>query len=105
MAHKVGTHESSDMRKPLGFCTIGGNHYCRVRIPKDLVAAYGGKRELKASLKTRDYGEGRSRCITQLAKFEEEFATARAQLKRASSSATVSLAELRSLTHQYVDRN
>jgi hypothetical protein len=102
VAHNAGTHELLDMRRPLGFCTINGIHYCRLRIPKDLIEAYGGRHEVKVSLRTGDYLEGRRRCIQQAAQFEQEFAERRADLLRFGSKVCVSMSEVRARTQNYV---
>ena len=44
----------SDMAKPTGLFSRNGTYYFRIRVPKDLVSAFG-KTEIRKSLKTKNY--------------------------------------------------
>lgn len=58
-----------------------GIYYCRIGIPEALRSAFGGKREWKRSLKTRDISEARYRFRAESMRCEEAFKAAREQLQ------------------------
>jgi len=58
-----------------------GIYYCRIGIPEAIRSAFGGKREWKVSLKTRDISEARYRFRSESMRCEEAFKAAREQLQ------------------------
>ncbi|GGH95112.1 hypothetical protein CFY91_05240 [Pseudomonas fluvialis] len=58
-----------------------GIYYCRIGIPEAIRSAFGGKREWKVSLKTRDISEARYRFRAEAMRCEEAFKAAREQLQ------------------------
>lgn len=58
-----------------------GIYYCRIGIPEAIRSAFGGKREWKVSLKTRDISEARYRFRVESLRCEEAFKAAREQLQ------------------------
>ena len=50
-----------------------GAFYVRVRIPSDLLWMYGDKREIKYSLRTKDFAEARRRLRIEVARIQKGF--------------------------------
>lgn len=75
------------MRTQTGMVRRGATYYLRIRIPDDLSAVfYGGKKELKRSLRTTDFSEARDRVLAEAREIHEEFARCRLKLSRASGT-------------------
>ena len=94
------------MSKPSGLIQRKYVYAFRQRIPADVVSAFGGKREIKVSLRTRDGRTARRLCLIEAAKWETEFARIREQrgfslVDRRTASLTVS--ELEARIHRYVE--
>lgn len=60
----------------------GNTLYLRRRVPTDLISAYGGKKEIVRSLKTKDMTEARSRALAEQLSLEQEFKEKRLALKK-----------------------
>ena len=67
-----------DVSKPQGLLRRGSVYYYRRRIPLDLIQKFGGKRELRESLGTSDHAQAKARRNAVAAKFDAQFAAARA---------------------------
>ena len=107
VVHEFGTHRGMlDMSKPSGLIQRKYVYAFRQRIPADVVSAFGGKREIKVSLRTRDGRTARRLCLIEAAKWETEFARIREQrgfslVDRRTASLTVS--ELEARIHRYIE--
>lgn len=98
MARKV-----APVRSQTGMVRRGATYYLRIRIPDDLSAVfYGGKKELKQSLRTTDKPEARDLVLEQAAKIHREFA--RQRLKLAHSSGSVPLKRVTYVDELWADR-
>jgi integrase len=75
-----------------------GIYYFRRAIPADLQAAFGGRKELKYSLHTKNLEEARRLYPAHLARSEEEFAT----LRRAARARTAK--DLRAMVRAFLDQ-
>jgi integrase len=78
--YKEGVQSMCRMAKVWAHPTTG-IYYCRIGIPEALRPAFGGKREWKVSLKTRDISEARYRFRAESLRCEEAFKAAREQLQ------------------------
>lgn len=58
------------MSRQPGLLNRKGTYYYRVIVPTDLVEAYGGKKVIKRSLKTKDYKEAKKRRNIEATKFD-----------------------------------
>ena len=64
------------MAKPTGLARRKGIYYFRIRVPKDLVSILG-KKEIRKSLQTTDYGEAKKRRNQVAIEWDARFAQAR----------------------------
>lgn len=62
-----------EMPKTTNLYRRGSTFYFRIRIPKDLLDYYGGKREIQRSLKTSDYKTARQKVSIEKVHQEAEF--------------------------------
>lgn len=73
----------NDVAQVPGLQRRGNTYYLRLRVPTELVEAYG-KKEVTRTLKTQDYKEARTRCLQERMAFESEFDELRIKLKAAN---------------------
>lgn len=92
MVHKGGTHpENTEMLD--GVTKRKNTYYFRKRIPQDLLGhpEYGGKKEIKKSLKTCDPKEANRRAMNIAAELENTFLALRQQLANEEAQQTSSI--------------
>lgn len=93
------------MAKPAGLMKRSGTYYFRIRVPKDLVTAFG-KTEIRKSLKTKDYGEAKKRRNQVAISWDARFDEARESLKKGISTSAKLLSSEHAvrLVQDYVER-
>jgi len=64
---------------PTGMIRRGGAYSLRRRVPLDLIAAYGGRKELVKALGTNDFAEAKRRHARQWVALDEEFEACRSR--------------------------
>lgn len=91
------------MAKPVGLMKVKGTYYYRVKVPLDLVEAFGGKKEIKRSLKTKSPVEARKRRNCMAVEWDARFERARERLEAGETQvSSLSEAEALQLVLHYV---
>lgn len=76
------------MPRHSGLLERKGRFYLNVRVPKDLLPAYGGKQIIRKSLRTSDRREAKIRVREEAFKLDSEFLEKRRALERAEQKTT-----------------
>ncbi len=95
----------SDMAKPTGLFLRIGTYYFRIRVPKDLVSAFG-KTEIRKSLNTKIYDEAKKRRNQVAIEWDARFDEARKSLEKDASASAEPLTKEQAvrLVQDYVKR-
>ena len=95
----------SDMAKPTGLARRKGTYYFRIRVPKDLVSVFG-KKEIRKSLETTDYGKAKKRRNQMAIEWDARFAQARKTVDQSASVTAEPLTQQQAvrLVQDYVEQ-